>query len=367
MVSKSLSMNYPKRLENLRHLLASLPCDALLIEHPAHLFYLTGLELSSGKLLLTMQQACLVVDGRYLETASKQTIYPTLLLKEGILKEQMISFEIHRLGFDQLQTTYQAFLGLCQLSEELKSQSYPLEVIPVESAVQQLRLIKDKEEIACLKLAAKLGCEGYAFVLSLLTEGISEAELAFELEFFWKKRGAKKLAFDSIIAFGPNSSMPHYRAGPAKLKRNTSVLIDIGVVLSHYHSDMTRVAFFGTPPPIIQTIYEIVEEAKARALAICRPGILVGDLDRTARDWIASKGYGDFFTHSLGHGIGLDIHEPPIVRDSGLYRSLPLQPGMAITIEPGIYLPEVGGVRLEDTILITDRGYENLTAPYIHS
>ena len=124
---------------------------------------------------------------------------------------------------------------------------------------------------------------------------------------------------------------------------------------------MTRVVFFGTPPPIIQAIYSIVEEAKSKALALCQPGTLIGDLDRAAREWITSKGYGDYFTHSLGHGVGLDIHEPPIIRDTGIYRDVPLQTGMVITIEPGIYLPEVGGVRLEDTILITKEGYENLT------
>ena len=140
-------------------------------------------------------------------------------------------------------------------------------------------------------------------------------------------------------------------------------MIDIGVVISDYHSDMTRVVFFGTPSPIIQTIYSIVEEAKDRALSLCRPGTLVGDLDRIARDWIASKGYNEYFPHSLGHGIGLDIHEAPILRGSGLYGTLPLEAGMVITIEPGIYLPGVGGVRLEDTILITKQGYEILTLP----
>ena len=204
-----------------------------------------------------------------------------------------------------------------------------------------------------------------SYVLSLLKEEISEAELALELEFFWKKRGAKKLAFDPIIAFGANSSMPHYRAGLAKLQSHTSILIDIGVVLSHYHSDMTRVVHFGTPTSVIEKIYSIVEEAKARALALCCPGTLVGELDRAARDWIASQGYGERFTHSLGHGVGLDIHEPPTIRDSGLYRTLPLQPGMVITIEPGIYLPGIGGVRLEDTVLITENGHENLTALYL--
>lgn len=356
-------MNYAARLERLRRLLASMPCDALLIEHPTNLFYLTGLELSAGKLLITPQEACLIVDGRYLERSSQQTLYPVLLLSKDSLKELIISYTIHRLGFDKHQTTYHDYLSLTQLANTLISQSYDLEIIPVESAVQQLRLIKDEEEIACLRDAARLGYQGYEFVVSLLREGITEADLAFQLEFFWKKRGASRLAFDSIIAFGPNSSMPHYRAGHTKLQLHTSVLIDIGVVLSHYHSDMTRVVFFGTPPPIMQDIYLIVEEAKARAVAICRPGTLIGDLDRTAREYIASKGYNDYFTHSLGHGIGLDIHEPPTIRETGLYSSIPLQAGMVITIEPGIYLPQVGGVRLEDTILITEKGYENLTNP----
>ncbi len=354
-------MNYAARLERLQNALKSLPCEALLIEHPTDLFYLTGLELSAGKILVTPQQACLIVDGRYFEISQRQTLYSVQLLKEDILKELLISFQIHRLGFDPHHTTYQAFLTLTQLAANLKKQSYGLDICPTEPVIQQLRLIKDEEEIASLKAAARLGYLGYEFVVSLLREGVAETELALELEFFWKKRGASRLAFDSIIAFGPNSSMPHYRAGATQLQLHTSVLIDIGVVLAHYHSDMTRVVFFGSPHPLIQTIYSIVEEAKARALALCRPGTLIGDLDRAARSWIASKGYADYFTHSLGHGLGLDIHEPPTIRDTGLYRDLPLQTGMVITIEPGIYLPEVGGVRLEDTLLITDKGYEILT------
>lgn len=354
-------MNYSARLERLRNLLTSLPCNALLIEHPLDLFYLTGIELSTGKLLVTPQEACLIVDGRYSESSNGQSLYSVHLLKEGLLKELITSFQIHQLGFDQHHTTYHAFSTLTQLALTLKSQSYSLEIIPIESIVQQLRFIKDEEEIVCLRKAAHLGYQGYEFIVSLLREGITESELAFELEFFWKKQGASRLAFDSIIAFGPNSSMPHYRAGKAALKIHTSVLIDIGVVLSHYHSDMTRVVFFGTPAPIMQDIYSIVEEAKSRALALCHPGTLIGDLDRAAREWITSKGYGDRFTHSLGHGIGLDIHEPPIIRETGLYRDVPLKAGMVITIEPGIYLPEIGGVRLEDSVLITEKGYENLT------
>lgn len=356
-------MNYPARLNRLRNLLKTLSSDALIIEYPIDLFYLTGLELSTGQLIVTEIDACLIVDGRYYEKSSRQTLYPTRLLKEDVLKGWIIDAQVRRLGFDQNHTTYHAYSKLAQLAEKIKtSSSYSLEVIPLESPIQQLRLIKDEEEIACLRKAAQLGYQGYEFVVSLLQEGITETELALELEFFWKKRGAMRLAFDSIIAFGPNSSMPHYRAGPTKLSLHTPVLIDIGTVVAHYHSDMTRVVFFGDSPPLMKTIYSIVEDAKSQALSLCRPGTLIGELDRAARSWIASKGYGDYFTHSLGHGIGLEIHESPILREKGVNRETPLQAGMTITIEPGIYLPEVGGVRLEDTILITENGHENLTS-----
>lgn len=356
-------MNYLARLERLRNLLISLSCEAFLIEHPVDLLYLTGLELSTGQLIVTQQEACLIVDGRYYERSCHQTTYPVQLLKENGLKDWIIDFQIHQLGFDQHHTTYHAFLKLTQLAEKVKKSSHSLEILPLESPIQQLRLIKDADEIDFLRKAAHLGYQGYEFVASLLREGITESQLALDLEFFWKKRGANRLAFDSIIAFGPNSSMPHYRAGLTKLSLNMPILIDIGVVLNHYHSDMTRVVFWGESLPIMKTIYSIVEEAKAQALDLCRPGTLIGDLDRAARDWIASKSYGDYFTHSLGHGIGLDIHEPPILRENGVYRDMPLQAGMVITIEPGIYLPKIGGVRLEDTILITHDGYENLTFP----
>ncbi len=350
-------MDYTKRLNELRQHLATLPCDALLIEHPTHLLYLTGMEVSIGKVVVSQQEACLIVDGRYFEKCCQQTLYRTILSEESALKNWLAEQNIKTVGFDPDKLSYQGFLLLSQ------SLAPAIAVTPVESPVQKMRLIKDAEEIICLKQAARLGYEGYEYIVSLLQAGITETELAFELEFFWKKRGGKKLAFDPIIAFGANGSMPHYRAGSTRLQSNTSVLIDIGVVLHHYHSDMTRVVYFGTPPTEIQMIYAIVKEAKQRAMELCHPGTLVGELDQTARSFIASKGYGDYFTHSLGHGVGLDIHEPPTLRSHGSFSTQPLQTGMVITIEPGIYLSGIGGVRLEDTILITETGYENLTEP----
>ena len=350
-------MNYTARLKRLRELLQLTSCDALLIEHPTHLLYLTGLELSAGHLLIGLEDTCLIVDGRYYEKSLQQSLYPVSLLEPTVLKKWLLASPIQSLGFDQEKTTYHRYTQLLLLKNELTG----LEIVPLDSLVQHLRLIKDATEIESLRQAASLGYQGYELVASLLKEGISENELALELEFFWKKQGTQRLAFDSIIAFGTHSSMPHYRAGQARLEPNQIVLVDIGLVLNHYHSDMTRVIFFGKPKKELEAIYAIVQEAKERAFALCRPGSLIGELDQAARGYIESKGYGDYFTHSLGHGIGLDIHEMPTIRQIGLSSTLPLEAGMVITIEPGIYLPGIGGVRLEDTIVINSIGYENLT------
>ncbi len=342
------------RLERLRNHLKAVSCDALLVEHPIDLFYLTGIKLSAGKVIVTPSSAHLIVDGRYFEICQNQQLYQVYLAKDYALKECLADLHISQLAIDQDHTTLHSFINL---EKELSSQ---VKIQPIDSAVQQLRMIKEKDEIELLKQAAHLGYQGYEHLLSLLQEGILEKELAFELEFFWKKRGASHLAFDSIIAFGKNGSMPHYRSGLSPLIKNSSVLIDIGLVLNDYHSDMTRVNYFGNPPEIIKEIYAIVEEAKNKALALCRPGIPVKELDKAARSSIEAKGYGNYFTHSLGHGIGLETHEPPILRQTGSSSEILLKPGMAITIEPGIYLPGIGGVRLEDTIVITESGYENL-------
>lgn len=349
-------MDYLARLKRLRSQPFSKKYDALLIDLPIDLFYLTGLQLSAGQLIISDSCAALFVDGRYTQAANQQSLFPIEELTDESTKTWLNAQGIKRLGFNQTHTPYQRFI---QLKELLN----PIELIPIHSPIEPLRLIKDEDELTILRAAGRLAYEGFTFVSSLLKEEIEEKELAFELEFFWKKRGGSHLAFDSIIAFNENSSMPHYRTGNTRLKQNSSILIDIGVVLDHYNSDMTRVIFFGNRPKDIQTIYPIVQEAHDLALEKCRPGTLIGDLDKTARDWIESKKYGYAFTHSLGHGVGLEIHEAPTVRSKGPYASIPLEAGMVITIEPGIYLPGIGGVRIENTVVITQNGYEIITKP----
>lgn len=349
-------MNYSKRISNLQAKLPSFSADALLIEHPTDLLYLTGQELSTGKLFIAANSADLIVDGRYFEICSKSSPCPVLPLEKVSIKKWLEENpKVKKLAFDSTHTPYSAYSQLKEYST----------LVPVPAPVEHLRLIKDPDEIALLKAAAKLGCEGYQYISSRLSEKVTEAELAWELEKFWREKGAKKVAFDPIIAFGANGSMPHHRAGSTRLAPNSSVLIDIGVTLNNYHSDMTRVVYFGKANPKIAEIYAIVEEAKQRALKICEPGRKVKELDDAARGYITKKGYGDSFNHGLGHGIGLDVHEMPRLRNPGPYSEWVLEPGMVITIEPGIYLPGIGGVRLEDTVLLTEIGHENLTQMYL--
>jgi Xaa-Pro aminopeptidase len=353
--------HYLQRISKLQHSLDEMKCDALLIEDPINLYYLVGIELSAGKILIHKKEAHLIVDSRYIEACRKKSPIPVILSTNDIIQELLTSKEfsfIQKLGFNSDKTTYKGFIDL---RTTLVKIGKTIDLVPVSAPVEKLRLIKDEEEIKTLEDAAKLGSEGFDYVCSLLKEGITEAEIAIELEIFWKRRGSKGLGFDPIIAFGPNSSMPHYRVGNVKLKKGVPVLIDIGVNWKHYHSDMTRVVFFGTPDPQIEKIYDVVKTAQQMALDLCKPNVSIGKLDEAARGYITSRGYGERFTHNLGHGVGLEIHEAPTLRNISPHSEVVLKPGMVITIEPGIYLTDIGGVRIEDTVVITESGHENLT------
>jgi len=358
-------MNYQKRLKRLQEVLKEASCDALLIDNLINLYYMTGIELSAGTLLVHTDGALLLVDSRYIENCRKISPFPVKqsdsINMDSLLASPELAF-IKKLAFDSQSTSYKDYLALQKMAASAsEKKAAELVLVPFDSPVEKLRTIKDAEEITILQEAADLGTKGFNLVCSLLQTGITELEAATELEIFWKRLGSKGVAFEPIIAFGKNSSMPHYRAGRTLLQPGDIVLVDIGVNYHHYHSDMTRIVFFGKPDPQLLAIHGIVKQAQQAALALCRPGITLGDLDSAARNLISSKGYGSSFTHSLGHGVGLEIHEYPGVKSSPPYRNVPLSPGMVITIEPGIYLPDVGGIRIEDTVVITENGHENLT------
>jgi Xaa-Pro aminopeptidase len=334
----------------------------MLVDYKTDLYYLTGMELSAGFLLAHAKGANLFVDSRYFELCKKNSPFPVELSDAQsiatILLKPEFSF-IHKLGFDCETTSFKVHDKIAKSLNSTKELN--VELVPLDGPIKWLRMIKDDSEVITLRDAAHLGSQGFDFLCSILKEGITEKECAIELEIFWKKRGSKNVAFDPIIAFGAHSSMPHYRAGNAPLMRGQIVLLDIGVNLKHYHSDMTRIAFFGQPDPRLLAIHAIVQKAQQAALALCRPGTTISALDNAAREIIASHGHAAHFTHSLGHGVGLDIHEYPTLKKTPPFENMPLVPGMVITIEPGIYLPDIGGVRIEDTVVITKDGHENLT------
>lgn len=360
-------MTFTDRLTKLQKELTLLSCDALLVDDPINIFYMTGLKLSAGKLFVYNLGAYLIVDSRYFEICKHSSPFPVLAAEKHSLETLLTSSEfshISSLAIDSDKTSHMAFLSLESIIKKVnqsRSNTSLLNLIPIENPLKNLRNIKDAQEIALLREAALLGAQGFDFIRSILKEGITELEVAIALEIFWKQRGGRNVAFDPIIAFGANSSMPHYRAGNQYLKMGDPVLIDIGVCLNHYHSDMTRMVYFGEPDPKMRSIHAIVQQAQHAALELCRPGISLGALDIAAREVISSQGYGECFTHSLGHGVGLEIHEFPVIKNAAPYKDVVLTPGMVLTIEPGIYLPGLGGVRIEDTIVITDRGYESLT------
>lgn len=327
-----------------------LKVDGCIIDAPIDLFYLTGLNLSLGRLIVTRKNAVLFVDGRYLEACQKSKIVKAELASEKTILK--FTSKLKTIGFDSQTTTVAQF-------EKLKNW-FGAKLQPVSHPLQKLRAVKDKGEIAALKKSANLLWKGFEHVKKLLKVGVAEEALAKEFEIFCLKRGASGPAFEPIIAFGKNSAMPHYRAGEQRLKKGDIVLIDIGVIVDGYASDMTRVVHFGKADPRLIHMESIVRASHQAALKICRPGTRIGKLDEAARRVMKRAKMEHLYVHSLGHGVGLETHEFPRIRLNGEDKNVVLEAGMVITIEPGLYLPEVGGIRHEDTIVITKDGYLNL-------
>lgn len=342
---------YAQRFERLNAMRRSEKCDLLLIEEPTTLYYLTGLDLSAGRILLSDLGAELLVDARYIEMSQAHSPIPALLDSPDQTAEKLKGFK--HIGFDQNETS---FGRVQQLAEQSGAKMHPIERLH-----QGLRMVKDAREIEVLSEAAALGSRGYDYAVSLLKEGVTERQVAIELEIFWLREGGQGLAFEPIIAFGANSSMPHYHSGDVALQRGDMVLLDMGCIHKHYNSDMTRTLFFGEPDPKMRKVYETVRVAQQAAVDACRPGIRCKDLDAVARQRIEEAGFGAEFSHSLGHGIGLEVHEQPGLRARGPDGDIILEEGMVITIEPGIYLAGIGGVRIEDSVVVTADGCQDLT------
>jgi Xaa-Pro aminopeptidase len=321
----------------------------ILIENPVDLLYLTGLSLSKGRLYVSEKESVLFVDGRYFEIAKKKSPFPVRLWDQ----QNAFLKNFQKMHFDSSFTT-------CDALKVLEKNFPEMEWISISNPLKNLRLIKDEKEIKALQKAAKLTLMGIEHIISLLQQGISEEELALEFEVFCRKNGASGMSFEPIVAFGENSAYPHHRASQTKLKKDQVVLIDVGAIVDNYHGDLTRMHHFGKISDEILRLEKIVKNAQQKAISCVKPGVKLGTLDVAVREIFKKESVEDLFVHNLGHGLGLDTHEYPRIRFDGEDKDLVLKEGMVFTVEPGLYLSGLGGVRMEEMILVSKNGYKNL-------
>ena len=347
------------RIKRLQTLLSKEHLDACVLEQSDDLFYFTGLNLSYGRLWVHKKKTALFVDARYIEVAIKNSsVEPVFLFNEEKEKAFINSLGPAKIAFDGTTLSYNRFVEIRKFLDKCDN---TFSLIPKERLTSSIRMIKGMFEIKDLKASATILKSAFRFLKGKVKVGMTELELAREFEIFLRLAGAESAAFEPIVAFGKNSAMPHHRAGKTKLKENQIVLLDLGVVVNHYHSDMTRVFFQGVPDPILLYVTSVLKKAHAAALLLCKPGVKIGQLDRAVREVMRKENMEQYFTHSLGHGIGLETHEAPKIRFDSVDKDLVLEPGMMFTIEPGLYLPGKGGVRWEDMVLITKNGCQIMT------
>lgn len=344
------------RVKRLRAKLEGLGLSALLVGSAVNRRYLTGFTGTSGAALITESSAFLLTDFRYMTQAPDQAPDFTVLEHAPDMLETVKTLlraeGIGRLGFEERHVTFADY-------RSWSAALSPIELVPVSSAVEDLRIVKDEREIAVMQEAAKLADDTFAHMLGFIAPGKTELEIALELETFMRKGGATSASFDTIVASGERSALPHGVASGRRVGTDEFVKLDFGAYYKGYCSDITRTVVVGKPSDKHRDIYAVVLEAQLNALEHIRPGMTGREADALTRDVIARYGYGEFFGHGTGHGLGMEIHEAPRL---SLRSDTVLTPGMTVTVEPGIYLPGFGGVRIEDDVVITGTGIKILTS-----
>ncbi len=347
---------FEKRRTALSTRLSEHKIDGLLISHGPNVRYLTGFTGSNGLLLVTLDAALFFTDPRYAVQSAQEVVGKTEIVKKGPLMEAAAKaikrLKIKRLGFDSARLTVDGF-------DLLKGQ-LPLGVAlkPASGLVETLRLIKSNEEVAAIRRAVEANSKAFQHTVPLIRPGPRESDVAAELEFQMRRSGAEKPSFETIVAAGVRSALPHAHPTNHRIANNELLLIDMGATLDGYCSDMTRVAYLGTPPQKVKRMYRAVLEAQKAALSIIKEGVTCGQVDKAARDVLKKHGLEKNFIHSTGHGLGLEIHESPRIAAG---EKTKLEAGMVITIEPGVYEEGFGGIRIEDTVLVTRYNREVLT------
>jgi Xaa-Pro aminopeptidase len=332
--------------------------DAVLVTHLPNIRYLCGFTGSAGVLAVTDRAAIFFTDGRYTEQARAEVRGARISIRKG--KSGMAAVIEWLAGRDSLRRIgiESAHMTVAERDVIRRSLRRACKIVNAPPIVEQMRMTKSPEEIAKIRTACELGARLFDGLVQKIRPGIPETEVAGQLEFAARKAGVNQMAFPTIIAGGKRSALPHGRASQDPIPRRGFVVCDFGVILSGYCSDMTRTLHVGRPAAEARRVYEAVRDAQQAGLEAVKPGKTVGDVDLAARKLLHKKGLEKFFTHSTGHGLGLEIHEAPRVAAG---QEEVLRPGMVITAEPGVYLPGKWGVRIEDTVVVTETGCEILT------
>lgn len=346
--------------ERCKKLLVSLQeqgMDALLVSSAENCFYLSGFTAGEDATLLIADGECLLfTDFRYTIQANIQCAgaFRVVEVSRGkeleTLRDALVSKHCRKVGFEDKRILYW---------EHQRWSTLPVELVPASDLILRQRIIKDADEIAAIRRAQQVSDTAFAELIKTLRPGLTEKEVAVELEYLLKKNGADELSFDIIVGSGENGALCHAVPGSRKLANGDFIVFDFGSRVDGYCSDMTRTVALGEPSGKLREIYDIVLEAQLRTLEWVKPGTPLKTLDAAARDYITQKGYGECFGHGLGHGFGIEIHEAPTANPRS---DEVLAPGMTITVEPGIYIEGLGGVRIEDCCVVTEDGHLNLVS-----
>lgn len=354
-------MDHFRRIGALRRRITRTGLSGLVVTHLPDVRYLSGFTGSSAALAITSRSARLFTDGRYTTQAAEEVSAAKVAIITGspaVAAVQWLSAQpgVVTAGFDPAWTSVSE---LARWKAELPARLRRTFLTPLPaSLVEPLRCTKDEDELALMIEAALIGCKLFDHMLGFIRSGLSEVEVAAELEYQARLMGAEGMSFETIVASGVRSALPHGRATTSLLPRRGFLTLDFGVILKGYCSDMTRTVYLGRPRPQERNTYNAVLEAQQAAIAAVESGVTCGQVDEAARSVLRREGLAEAFSHSTGHGVGLEIHEPPRV---GAGQNTRLTPGMVITIEPGVYLPGRFGVRIEDMVAVTRNGGQVLT------
>lgn len=342
------------KLTGLRESFSKNGIDGMLITSGYNRRYITNFTGTAGVAVVSAEKAVFITDFRYVEQANEQIEEFEIVQHKGLIIEEIAKqverLGIKNLGFEQQHVTFAEFASY--------NKSIQVQLVPVSDVVEKLRLIKTDSEIKILKEAAKIADAAFEHILTFIRPGVTELDVSNELEFFMRKQGAVSSSFDIIVASGYRSALPHGVATQKTIEKGELVTLDFGAYYKGYCSDITRTVAVGDVSDQLKTIYNVVLQAQLRGMSGIKAGMTGKEADALTRDYISEKGYGEYFGHSTGHGLGMEVHEGPAlsVRSDTL-----LQPGMVVTVEPGIYIANVGGVRIEDDTVVTLEGNESLT------